>query len=551
VTGTPRRIAGPLAHALALVAAPLAASPAITGIEASTIFDEPGETVIAEAPEEVVGFYCVVFSPDMRRVAYGAEKKRGSFVEQAVYLNDESSPYYTFVNCDQQIREGGLLALRTGVNSLTFSADGTRFAYMARKANEKWRFVLDGVEHEGVKSNYHFAPVGSDVAVQGCAGKEGCCWRSGALVGKPKGKGESCPASIEFTGKDGKAVPVSYEFEGGKKRLVIGGTGGPWYEEIRDLELSPGGKHHSYVGCRTKDECAAVVDGVESGPAYGRILDVVATGSGKPSLIAMTKAGFVVSHGGKEGPGYDYVTPPLVLDEAGRAFYLATLGEEKFAVIRQEGDGVEAGKTFPCIHMMRKETPAKLSATYPFAVEVPVLLSPDGGRFAFYACCNTCCRLAEAGCKKVGCHAEDADFETRVVVARNKPKGITESTSSKCHPPGSVDGFTWSPDGKRFAYVLTTGKTSQILVDNKVVVSRPGEKLTPPIFTPDGSTVVFVAWKDGKSGRTGRLHAGAGPVSDEYDYIEWPVALSADGKRAAFNAVKGRRFLLVVVDLAG
>ncbi len=100
---------------------------------------------------------------------------------------------------------GGLHAFRTGVNSLTFSGDGSSFAYQARNAHEKWRLVLDGKEYAGIKDDYHFSPAGGTIAAATCEGKQGCCWRTGKDVGKPRAEGEACPTLVEFAG-DGKAV---------------------------------------------------------------------------------------------------------------------------------------------------------------------------------------------------------------------------------------------------------------------------------------------------------------------------------------------------------
>jgi Tol biopolymer transport system component len=538
---------------LAGTALPVAASSGPWKLDLSSVFETEGETVIAEAPEAVKDYYCTVFSPDMRRVGYAARVYKGVHEKQAVYLNDEAGPMYDFVNCEQKIKDAGLHYFRSGVNSLTFSGDGSSFAYQARHAKQKWKLVLDGKEYDGIKGNYHFAPTGGTIAASNCESYEGCCWRTGEGIGTPKKEGEACPSLVVFPGGlGGQAVDVFYEFEGGKKRVVVGEQQGPWFKEVRDLRISDDGKHVSYVGCKTKGHCTAVFDGTDLGVDYERILSAVMDRTtGKASLIARTDKGFLVSYGGQEGKTYQYITPPVAFDGGGHAFYLATQGEEKFAILRQ-GDGKTAatGST-PCIHLMSEEVPPKLSATYAFTPETPVKVSPDGKRFAYLACCNSCCKsTASGGCKKAGCMAEGADFQMKVVVARNGKGAITKGSSSKCQPPGSIHGFTWSRDGASHAYALTTGKSSTMYVNSKAVAKRSGERFGDPLFTPDGSQVVFVSWKDMKGGqRSGRLFAGATPVSSEYDYIDWPIRISADGKRAAFNAVKGRTFYLVVVEL--
>ena len=513
-------------------------------------FATAGEIVIAQAPEAVLGISCVVFSQDMRKVAYLANQNQGVTPKETVYLGDGHGPLFDFVNCDQQMKEGGLHAFRAGINSLTFSGDGSSFAYQARNAHENWRLVLDGKEHAGIKDDYHFSPAGGTIAAANCEGKQGCCWRTGKDVGKPRAEGETCPTLVEFA-EDGKAVPVRYEFEGEKKRIVVGTTVGPWFGEITDFRLDPAGIHHSYVGCAKKDECVPVLDGKKAGPAYARILSLLPVHEAGTSILIARKgaSGFVVNASGAEGPTFEYVTPPPVVDAQGRVFYIATQGEEKFAIVRQEGAKTLTTKSFPCIHLMRGEPGPKLSATYPYAPESPVVMSPDGKRFAFMACCSSCCRPGEGGsCKKAGCLSEGADFEMKVVVNGSAGSSIDKGSASKCYPPGSIHGFTWSPDGKKYAFALARGGSSSMFVGGKVVASRSGETFSDPVFTPDGGKVLFVSWKEKKGGgRKGRVYLGSTPISGEYDLVEWPPRL--DAGKVAFNAVKGRAFLLVVLEM--
>jgi hypothetical protein len=523
----------------------------IWNVGLASIWDSEGETVLAEAPEAVKSFYCTVFSPDMRSVAYAARVYKGVHKKEAVYLNEKSGPMFDFIRCDQKLKDGGLNVFKTGVNSLTFSGDGKRFAYQARNAKEKWRFILDDKEYWKIKGNYHFAASGNSIAAQNCKSLHGCCWRTDDGIGTEKKEGEICPSLVEFPEDlGGKAVPVTYEAGAeGTRRVVVGESQGPWFEKFRNFTMSPDGAHFSYVGCK-EGQCTAVFDNVEQSAPYPRILDAVMDKLGKAALIAKKDKGFVVSYGGEEGSTYKYVTTPLVPDGKGRVFFLATLGEEKFAIMRQGGGKKASTSTYPCIHNMRTWRGPKLSATFPYYPEMPVLLSPDASKFAFYACCNSCCKPTDKGCKKAGCMADGADFQARVVINKNGKGSIGKGQASKCHPPGSIHGFTWSPDSSKYAYVLSTGKSSTLFVNNKAVASRAGETFSTPLFTPDGSQVVYVGWRKKAGGKVGKVYAGATAVSKEYDTIEWPARISEDGKYAAFNAVKGRVFLLVVVELS-
>ena len=104
---------------------------------------------------------------------------------------------------------------------------------------------------------------------------------------------------------------------------------------------------------------------------------------------------------------------------------------------------------------------------------------------------------------------------------------------------------TWSPDGKKLAYVSFENKKAQIVLQDlgsgarRVVASFPGHNGAPS-FSPDGSRLAFASSKDGKlniyvmnlaSGQVSQLTSGAGNNTEP----SW----SPDGQSIVFTSDRG------------
>ncbi len=121
---------------------------------------------------------------------------------------------------------------------------------------------------------------------------------------------------------------------------------------------------------------------------------------------------------------------------------------------------------------------------------------------------------------------------------------------------GSNSAPAWSPDGKRLAVVLTKDGSSQLYLVNadgsgvtRIAASSGID--TEPQFSPDGQSIYFTSDRGG-SPQLYRIPAGGGDVQrmtfdGSYNVTPRP---SPAGKRPAYVSRNGGRFQLTLMDLA-
>jgi len=137
-------------------------------------------------------------------------------------------------------------------------------------------------------------------------------------------------------------------------------------------------------------------------------------------------------------------------------------------------------------------------------------------------------------------------------------------------PFHEVRGLTFSPDGRRAAYLATLGPKQFVMVDRERIEGA-GKSMWPGPFSPDGMRFACLAWDmagytlivDGVSGETlelisspsfspdsrhvasiakngGKMFTVIDAVKgEEFDFVT-PVRFSADSGKAAYGARKGR-----------
>jgi TolB protein len=121
---------------------------------------------------------------------------------------------------------------------------------------------------------------------------------------------------------------------------------------------------------------------------------------------------------------------------------------------------------------------------------------------------------------------------------------------------GSNSAPAWSPDGRKLAVVLSKDGNSQIYSVNAdgSGVQRLGQSSgidTEPRYSPDGESIYFTSDRGGSPQiyRMSAAGGGAQRVSFEGSYNVSPRP-SADGKSLAFITRREGRFQLAVMDLA-
>lgn len=240
----------------------------------------------------------------------------------------------------------------------------------------------------------------------------------------------------------------------------------------------------------------------------------------------------------------------VLVDGAGQAEYewiiqnslRFSADSKRVAYIAQPGDKVVA------------VIDGRESKPYREIVQSTVIFAPEGSRYAYFA-------------------KEKADGKAVVVVDEKEGTAFDKAAMFQWSPQGTrfayyaenagkqffvVDGqpqpefeqvsaqsFTFSPDGKRFAYAAFRDKKVVMVVDGKEQ-GKPYEDATRPVFSPDGSKIVFIGSLPGPATAPAGAPAPAkrsvlvvnGAEDKVYDVIvPNTIVFSPDSKRLAYAVV--------------
>jgi hypothetical protein len=401
---------------------------------------------VESAPYDAISTQGVVFSPDGKRYGFSAS----SAEKYLVVLDGEEGPLFD------------------SIASLRFTLGG-RALYVARR-DGKWFAVIDGV------------PYGPYDELQS--------------LGKPGLSGGTAPSIEAFeVSADGSRVGFIAKRGEGWIVVVDGKEHGP-YERCVGLSISPEGSRVAFLASRG-DGWFMVVDGEE---LSGQTLESLSFSPDGKRLGTVARRGekrFAIIDG-VEGKEYDRIDEPGVRfsSDGAHTAYVAELDGEKLVVV----DGVEGprfkrmGKT-PLTWIPNGSRPFysiakgnRLEALVFGDVEGPtvrsyrsLVFSPDGSRYAYVA---------------------EKDTDRWVVVldgVEYGPGGKLEPGSTRAYPKVAKGPPTFSPDGKRAAWVAVVDGGYVVVVDGKE--SRPYDVVMRSTldFTPDGEHVVFVAAREGKN----------------------------------------------------
>lgn len=351
-----------------------------------------------------------------------------------------------------------------------------------------------------------------------------------------------------------------------KKRLVLNGLPGKWYDQIRiyNVLFTPQGESMCYQA-ELEDKEIAVCNGVE-GPAFDQIETLAMTPDGKNVLVAgrvgqdlyrvflngaqiretsatVSKAVFspdaraawiergrdpqtgaefarIVDSGGLEGRGYAAIhSDPMFTPDKAELYYIAAKEDELRYLVRNE-----------------EELLPTMGYGYKFSV------TPDSSRFAYVSPCgeNVKCMVING---KIGPEFTDiwdparfsADGTRHGYEAKRGEEALLIVDDREVsHGYGSlkgVSGLTFSPDSKRWAAAFTFGEDEYaVLVDGKEIARRSGSP-RKIVFSPDGSRV---AWLEKQKDVWHALLDGQpGPdVREIFD--EEPPQFSPDGENLVY-----------------
>lgn len=400
--------------------------------------------------------------------------------------------------------------------AVTFSRDGSRYAYVARLSQE-WVVMVDN------KESFRIPVAGAVGAVSGIAGMAG-----------------NTELRMEFTGSDGKHLLLGKSGFAGYELWVDGqkwpgtyASGGGGSEGTVDPVISPDGEHVAYVAQISRDKRGLIVDGKEAG-YFGTKLQYTPDSK---HLISVNEGpkGHAVLIDGKQLFAAREIVHVHVPPTGSRLI---------FELVHFNAQGNAREGTF----LLVDGKPVEATLTKSSGIK-RLIISPDGKHYAAI-CGATGNEFVVIDGKKgqeyfniidkdVGDLAPGITFSpdsSKVVYTAYANGGrdqfiiINEEESDAMGNPW----FKFSRDGKRLAYggVVNQGQKGVLMIDGKAV-SLPAGWITGPVtftFSPEGSHYAFVAQNRGDSAVF--LDGKSTEIMGEFTF-------SPDGKRLAIRGGGG------------
>jgi len=282
---------------------------------------------------------------------------------------------------------------------------------------------------------------------------------------------------------------IAYKVTAGEKRWFIAFDGrlGPEFEDVSDPEISDDGAHVAYRAAK-EGKHFIVVDHKPGAP-FDYVSYLALTRDAAHVAYAANQAGksFVVVDG-RPGPQFDAVGNVEMSRDGAHLAYVAQQGGKSFVVL----DG--------------KRGPA-------YAKVSEVVMTTDGARVAYSA-------TQEGG----------ADL----VVLDGKPGPAWDAVSD----------LTFSPGGKRFVYQAKRGDKWVMVIDGEAGPGFDQLDLLTLTFSPDGRRVAYVGDNNvGTEKHTGVavVDGRPGPVYGSVRGLQF----SPDSKRVAYEAEKNEKEFVV------
>ncbi len=271
-----------------------------------------------------------------------------------------------------------------------------------------------------------------------------------------------------------------------KQYAVINGEKQKTYQEVALLLFSPAGKRSMY-GARVGKKWCIVLDG-RQGPLYDAVLGPDFSPDGKKAVYigeSNKKQHLLVN--GVPGPGYDHIWPVQFSQNSATMIYLARKGHKKTVVIN--------GRPGPWVDEVGPPVMSADGQTVAYRAEknkkYMVVINHNPGK-AYALLGNP---VISADGTKVAYAVIIGELAEEAVVANNElgPKfmGAIEK-----------DSLTFSPDGKRIAYILEEKHKQKVVVDGKP--GKPFDRIVTGsiTFSPDSKQVAYAGENDVKKMKT-------------------------------------------------
>jgi WD40 repeat protein len=366
------------------------------------------------------------------------------------------------------------------LKSFSIDPESSRLAFIVQSGPQQAAFV-DGKEVARAKtiSPVRWAPAGGRWA---CVQVDGD--KQHLILDAKAGLSRDRIGAMEFS-PDGKRF-ACVVVEGGKAWVELDGTPQKEFDGINGLAFSADGKRFAYVA-RMGEGAAAVVDGVEGDPVSLLHGLAFSADSKHVAYSVWDSRGGAMIVDGRRSKVYRHVGRPLFSPNGGRlAYEVQEGGKISLIVDGKEWDGFESG------------TSMAVSASF----------SPDGQRVAW-----------------------------RVEPTLKEPLIVVDGVRQECLPTVAHIPLTFSPDGRRLAYVAHEGSDMLAVVDGKP--GRPERViLSAVVFSPDGRRTAYVA----RDERFRHFVVVDGKPGAPHAEVRDPV-FSPEGTSLAYVARDGARIL--------
>jgi Tol biopolymer transport system component len=305
----------------------------------------------------------------------------------------------------------------------------------------------------------------------------------------------------------------------------------------RTLQFSPDGKRLAFVGGRA-DKAFVMLDGVV-GPEFAGVGEVQFSSDSKRfsyvALLANGKA--LVVADGRPGSEYDSVRRPVFSPDGKQLAYVGRRDGQERVVL----EGKEL-KAFQMIPGLGKED----------LLQVTPFFSPDGQRMVYMAGEEGRFRMVEVDRESpvlefFGEPTFSPDSQHLAYIGKKSGKGylVIDGVSREIQGSGISVGARFSPDSKRFAYVLAHDRQRMcVMLDDKaqevyegVGCGNDGQNL---FFSPDSQHLVYMAE------RNYQWHVVRDGVPGQGYYRVTAISFSPDSRHLAYQATSGVTRRLVV-----
>lgn len=339
---------------------------------------------------------------------------------------------------------------------------------------------------------------------------------------------------------------VAYSYRNGKRCIVLDGRAGTFYDDVWQPVFSPDNRHIAYIAQEKEQSHIVTAQKMSAGSLSYTGNPVFSSDSSKiayvESAAASKNARLVVT---------DLELKPLLTRDCTNHELVLNADKSRIAAVE-----IVNGKQRLIVVDFLKPDQSVDGPLYD-AVQ-KLVFDTDGVSVAYAAQRGPARYLVFKGTEQR--LPNDAEIEALAIHPDQKGVGAIIASQEKYYlfeafvsSPSTekkyseATGIVYSRDGRHHAYAAAQGKDVFAVIDGKE--GPVFDMIVKPQFSPDGSSVVYRARKDGKrfvvvsdlNGKVIRQHAA-------YEQV-FPPVFTADGKSVAYGVKDGNQLIWKVEKL--